>query len=237
MKEILPGFWQIDEIGDVVACYLLEWEEGVTLIDTGMPGNAQTILDAITARGYAVHNVQRIIVTHMDVDHVGSLLPLRKATLAPVASHTVEKELLEHPGRRQPTQFWLRPLFWGVSQLPQYKLTPVSPDELWVDGQATPEGFTVIHTPGHTAGHISLLHREKRLLIAGDALNNRKGKLGLPPPLFTPDMKNAQRSVWKLAKKYGDDFDVIVFGHGPPVLQNGGKRIKAMASQIFSTEV
>ena len=105
---------------------------------------------------------------------------------------------------------------------PQFNALPVTPDELYVDGQHTPEGFTVIHTPGHTPGHISLLHRDKRVLIVGDALNNRGGKLQLPPPLFTPDMKNAERSVWKLAKKYGDEIDVVVFGHGDPIPANGG---------------
>ena len=144
---------------------------------------------------------------------------------------------MENPGQRQPIASLLRPVFWGVSQLPQFKVAPVSPDELWVDGNVTPEGFTVIHTPGHTPGHISLLHKEKRLLITGDALFNRQSKLSLPPEMFTPDMQNAQRSVWKLAKKYGDDYDVIVFGHGPPIMQNAGKRVQAMASQIFSTEI
>jgi glyoxylase-like metal-dependent hydrolase (beta-lactamase superfamily II) len=114
---------------------------------------------------------------------------------------------------------------------------PVVPDELYVDGQSLPEGFIVVHTPGHTPGHISLLHRQRRLLIAGDALNNRGGKLGLPPAIFTPDMENARRSIWKLAKKYGDDIDTIVFGHGPPIMQNGGQRLKSMMSQMYSTEV
>jgi glyoxylase-like metal-dependent hydrolase (beta-lactamase superfamily II) len=120
---------------------------------------------------------------------------------------------------------------------PNFNPLPVPVDELYVDGQVLPEGFIVVHTPGHTPGHISLLHRERRLLIAGDALNNRNDKLGLPPPVFTPDMENARRSIWKVAKKYGDDIDTIVFGHGSPILQNGGHRLKAMMSQIYSTEV
>ena len=94
-----------------------------------------------------------------------------------------------------------------------------------------------MHTPGHTAGHIALLHRERRILIAGDCLNNRGGKLRVPRHLFTPDLKNARRSVWKLAKKHGDEIETIVFGHGEPILNNGGARIKALASQLFSTEV
>ena len=120
---------------------------------------------------------------------------------------------------------------------PSMRYSPVTPDELMLDGQMTPEGFTVIHTPGHTPGHISLLHKERRLLIAGDALSNRKNQLAPPPSMLTPDPDNTARSIWKLAKKYGDDYETIVFGHGPPILQNGGKRVRGLTSQIFSEEI
>jgi glyoxylase-like metal-dependent hydrolase (beta-lactamase superfamily II) len=237
MKQLVPGLWEIDEIGDFVHCYVWEWEQGLTLIDTGQPTDIHRILDAIAAKGWALHHLRRIIITHGDADHMGSVAKLKRATGALVGCHTVEKVLLEHPSRRVPAALWLRPLFAVLRPLPQFNVLAVRPDELYVDGQTTPEGFIVVHTPGHTPGHISLLHRTKRILIAGDALNNRGGKLQLPPPLFTPDMVNAERSVWKLAKKYGDDFDSAVFGHGPPILQNAGHRVKALVSQIFSTEV
>ncbi len=236
MKQIVPGLWEIDEIGDFVHCYVWEWQQGLTLIDSGQPTDIYRLLDAITAKGWALHNVRRIIITHGDSDHMGSTAKLKRATGALVGCHTVEKVLLEHPSKRVPAALWLRPLFAALRPLPQFNVLAVRPDELYVDGQTTPEGFIVVHTPGHTPGHIALLHREKRVLIAGDALNNRGGRLQLPPPLFTPDMTNAQRSVWKLAKKYGDDFDTAVFGHGPPILQNAGHRVKALVSQIFSTE-
>ncbi|HQY93514.1 MBL fold metallo-hydrolase [Caldilinea sp.] len=237
MKQILPGLWEIDEIGDIVHCYLWEWSGGLTLIDVGMPTHVHTLLDALTAKGYALHNVRRVIITHGDADHMGGVAKLKKATGAVVGCHSVEKVLLEHPSKRVPASLLLRPVFALLRLAPQFNVLPVTPDELYVDGQQTPEGFTVIHTPGHTPGHISLLHREKRFLIVGDALNNRGGKLQLPPPLFTPDMHNAQRSVWKLAKKYGEDFDVMVFGHGPPILQNGGRKVQSLVTQIFSSEV
>lgn len=237
MKQITPGLWEIDEIGDFVHCYLWEWQQGLTLIDTGTPGAVHAILDAITAKGWALHNVRRIIITHGDADHMGSAAKLKKATGALVGCHTVEKTLLERPSRRKPASWWLRPIFASMQLLPQFNPLPVAPDELYVDGQVLPEGFIVVHTPGHSAGHISLLHREKRVLIVGDALSNRGGNLTLPPPYFTPDMKNAERSAWKLAKKYGDDFDAAVFGHGPPIPQNASHRFKALVSQVFSTEV
>ncbi len=237
MKQVIPGLWEIDEIGNDVHVYLWEWREGYTLIDTGYPKDAPRILDALVARHIPAHAVRRIIVTHADLDHSGGLAQLKRATQARVVCHTVEKAFLEHPLRRQPAAWLLRAPYLLTTMLPGYTLRPVTPDELVVDGQELPEGFTVVHTPGHTPGHISLLHRGKRFLIAGDALSNRNGKLRTPTRLYTPDTLNAQRSVWKLAKKYGDDFETVVFGHGPAILNNGGKRVKSLASQIFATDV
>jgi glyoxylase-like metal-dependent hydrolase (beta-lactamase superfamily II) len=236
MKQIVPNLHVFDETGEMVHCYLWEWPGGLTLIDTGMPGSGETIAKVLVANGHPLHQVKRIIITHADIDHMGAAAALKRATGAVVACHGVEKQLLEHPGRRGPAKLWLRPLFALARLVPSFRVQAVAPDELLVDGTELPEGFTVVHTPGHTPGHISLLHRGRRLLIAGDALNNRSGKLRPPPSYFTPDMKNAQRSVWKLAKKYGDEIDVAVFGHGEPVLNNAGARIKALASTIFSAE-
>jgi glyoxylase-like metal-dependent hydrolase (beta-lactamase superfamily II) len=153
-----------------------------------------------------------------------------------VVCHAVEKDYLLHPQRREVSAWYMRLPLLAVSLLPGYQLRPVMPDVLVVDGQELPEGFTVIHTPGHSPGHISLLHKGKRLLIAGDALSNRGNKLRPPVTKFTADFPNAQRSIWKLAKRYGDDFETVVFGHGPPLLANGGKRVKGLASEMFSGE-
>jgi glyoxylase-like metal-dependent hydrolase (beta-lactamase superfamily II) len=237
MKQILPNLWELDEIGNTVHCYLWEWSKGVTLIDTGMPQNAQTILEAIVKRGYALHQVKRILITHVDLDHSGNAAQIKQATGAKVACHSVESETLAKPSRRQPAALYLRPIFWCLAWLPAFTHRPLRSDELLVDGQQLPEGFTVIHTPGHSPGHIALLHKERRFLIAGDALVNTGNHLRANTSPFTPDKRNAQRSIWKLAKKYGDDFDAIVFGHGDPILQGGGHKVKALASQLFSSEV
>ena len=94
----------------------------------------------------------------------------------------------------------------------------------------------MIHTPGHTPGHVSLLHPEKRFLIAGDALNTRTGPLAGPPPIFTPDIDSAHRSIWKLWKKYGDSYDTIVFGHGDPIRTDASAAVKALVDQLYDTE-
>jgi glyoxylase-like metal-dependent hydrolase (beta-lactamase superfamily II) len=245
MKEIVPGLWDvsISEFGPTdpaVHVYLWHWAEGVTVIDTGMPGNADGILAAVAALGLQPSDVKRIIVTHGDVGHTGSLKALKRATRAPVICHTVEKEFLEHPERRRPAKtpagILMRPFFALAMLLPQFRVEPVSPDRTHVDGDKLPEGFTIIHTPGHTPGHISLLHPERRILIAGDVIHNRGGKMGAPPTLFTPDVENNHRSIWKLAKKYGESIDTIVCGHGLPIPSGGKARLQALVETLFEAE-
>jgi glyoxylase-like metal-dependent hydrolase (beta-lactamase superfamily II) len=237
MKQVTPRLWDIDEIGHGVHAYLWEWEQGYTLIDTGFAKDARTIIDALVRHKMALHAVRRIIVTHADPDHSGGLARLKRATQARIVCHAVEKQYLEHPLRRQISAWYMRLPLLAASVVPSYHSHAVVPDVLVVDGQELPEGFVVVHTPGHSPGHISLLHRDRRLLIAGDALSHRGSKLRVNTSKFTSDLPNAQRSIWKLAKRYGDDFETVVFGHGPPLFTNGGKRVKGLASALFSSEV
>ena len=143
MKAIIPGLWEVDEIGDAVHCYVWEWQGGLTLIDTGMPNHVHTVIDAITGHGWALHNVRRIIITHGDTDHMGGAAKLKKATGAFVGCHSVDKILLENPSQRKPAALWLRPLFAAMRLSPNFNPLPVPVDELYVDGQVLPEGFIV----------------------------------------------------------------------------------------------
>lgn len=239
MKEVIPDLFDIDELGPAVHAYLWRWEGGLTLIDTGLPGakNRETILRGIHQLGFRPADLRRILLTHMDVDHAGNLKALKRASGAELACHAVEKQFLEHPNRRRPAPTLLgllmHPLYRLVGALPYFRVQPIAPDRLLVDGDRLPEGFTVVHTPGHTPGHISLFHPQHRLLISGDALNHWGSRISPPPAIFTPDMNTAHRSIWKLAQKYSSNIDTIVFGHGPPIVGNGGAEIQALVDRIF----
>jgi glyoxylase-like metal-dependent hydrolase (beta-lactamase superfamily II) len=82
-------------------------------------------------------------------------------------------------------------------------------------------GLEVIHTPGHTPGHISLYSKSRRLLFAGDAVLN---VLGLRPPYYgtTWDMVVAKRSIGSLAQL---DFDIALPGHGSPIINRANEKI------------
>jgi glyoxylase-like metal-dependent hydrolase (beta-lactamase superfamily II) len=96
------------------------------------------------------------------------------------------------------------------------------------DGEEVPfcGGITVVFTPGHTYGHISLYHRPSRVLIAGDALVILEGKLCGPRPQNAADIGQAVKSLEKFA---GFDIATVVCYHGGVCSENVSARIAELA--------
>lgn len=87
----------------------------------------------------------------------------------------------------------------------------------------------IIETPGHTPGHISVLEPTGGVLVAGDALNGADGGVVGANPDFSEDMSLANASVEKLT---GFDYEVILFGHGEPVLEGGSSAVSDLAATL-----
>jgi glyoxylase-like metal-dependent hydrolase (beta-lactamase superfamily II) len=209
IEEILPGVYGV-AVGSIVNAFVLA-EDLTTLIDTGTPKGA----DAVAA---ALHELRRdrvdgVALTHHHPDHRGGLAAV--AGGAPVYVHRLDADVVD--GRRpQPgpsvkgAQKVLITLAGPVVKAVTGKPQPVAVAKELEDGDDLPGGLRAIHTPGHTAGHVSFLHAGKRLLFVGDAAQNRSS-LALPVPFFTEDMEQAKRTLSKIAAL---DFDTAVFGHG-----------------------
>ena len=86
------------------------------------------------------------------------------------------------------------------------------------DGDNLPlmDNVQVIHTPGHTPGSMSLFVRDKGVLIVGDALEYRRGKLKPPAKMFT---ENRQQAIESLRRFLELDFETICFSHFPALLK------------------
>src|SRR5262249_52180049 len=82
---VVPGLWEVS-LGFVNA-FLLETDSGLALIDTGVAGSAQKILDAVRATGRAPADIRHILVTHCHYDHAGSLAELKRLTGASATMH------------------------------------------------------------------------------------------------------------------------------------------------------
>jgi len=146
-------------------CFLLRDDDGFTLIDTNMGGQAQSIMQAANKLGLPI---VRIVLTHAHVDHVGSLDDLHEALPdVPVAISERDARFLTGDKSLDPSEPQV-PLRGG------YPICKTEPTTLLHEGDRI-GSLEVIATPGHTPGHISFLDTRDRSIIAGDAYQTQGG--------------------------------------------------------------
>ncbi len=208
-RVVLPGVSQMLFPKAVVNAFLVN-ADVLTLIDTGTPGAVSTVVDAIGAVGRAPHDVKRILITHRHADHAGNAAELARVTGAEVHVAPVEAPFVTE-GREQDLPRAATPL--GNAMVPYVKLAlpwrldPVAATPTLVEG-ASVGPFRVVETPGHTAGHVSLLWEDRGVLFTADAAANLT-RVGPHPAADDPG--RARDSFRRLA---GLDFDSACFGHG-----------------------
>ena len=227
-RSVAPDLLRIEQRG--VNVYLWTGAGGPTLIDSGLPGSAGELVDELKTQGVTPAGLQRIIITHADLDHIGGLKVIKAQSPAPVSCHAAEAPYLRGEKMKAANPSLLGYLSHPLMVFFQrrYDLGVSDIAELVVEGHVYPEGFTAIHTPGHSPGHMALLHKERGILIAGDALSNRNGKLSLPLAMATPSLGMAIESIHKLSKL---SYETACFGHGPPIVGGASEAIAAFAKR------
>ncbi len=237
MVELVPGLWHFDELRPAVNAYLWRGATGSTLIDTGCPGDGTRLLRAMETTGLHPGDIRRIVLTHGDYDHVGGLGELYHVLRVPVYCHVEERELLRRPANRVFQHNWMRhvvdPLLHGLIQAGNTPLIGVEPTHLVTDGDTVGGELEVIHTPGHTPGHIALWHRECSVLFSGDACLVRLGRLWEPAGIFTPDLPGARLSILKLAARVGAELATLASGHSVPVRSGAGIFLRTYAQELY----
>ncbi|MGW8265495.1 MAG: MBL fold metallo-hydrolase [Longimicrobiales bacterium] len=226
VHRLLPGLHEIRLPG--VNAFLLESEsEGLTLVDTGLPGSAGRIIDVVHSLGAEASDLRQILVTHCHADHTGNLAELKRLTSARVFMHRRDAALVAK-GRAT------RPLFpspgilnsllfrWTVGPKPA-NVAPVDADVLVEHRDEIPVwgGISVLHTPGHTEGHLAFLARTRGVLFVGDAAAN-VFDLRL---MFA--YEHFQQGIMSLRHLCRYRFEVACFGHGPSIPQGASRRFRA----------
>jgi len=208
---------------------LLWDEENVVLIDTGMPGQFAALREAVEKEGVVFDRLNRIILTHQDIDHIGGLTAILRASdhKIDVLAHKDDQPYIE--GKKPLIKMTPERMAQLLQAVPESdrKMTH-KVDQTLVDGDVLPfaGGIMVIATPGHTPGHISLYHQPSKTLIAGDAMIVADGQLSGPNPAVTPDMDTALASLRKLAAY---DIETVVCYHGGIYRGDVNARIQALA--------
>ncbi len=132
--EIMPKVHLVPNI--IANPYIIIDPDGLTLIDTGLPGSDKKILRYISERGFSAKDLVRIIITHSDVDHVGGLGALKRASGARVYASAIEAAAIARgqPSRRiRPARFGRRLFMAVVGRF--FKAKPVQVDEILKEGQ------------------------------------------------------------------------------------------------------
>jgi glyoxylase-like metal-dependent hydrolase (beta-lactamase superfamily II) len=220
---ILPGVYQIS-LG-VVNAYLVE-DDGLTLIDTGSPGQAGEIIAAMAAIGRRVGDLDRIVVTHCHADHSGGAAELRRASGAAVYMHPIDAAMVREGKALRPlapAPGLLRGLLYRmlVRSIPETVEACEVEKELG-EGRLSFAGIEAVRVPGHCEGQIALLWpKHGGVLLAADAAMNMPF-LGLS--IAYEDLGKGIDSLRRLARL---EFHAVVFGHGAPILNGAAKRFRA----------
>ena len=205
-----------------VNMYLIVDPDGLTVIDTGMPGSEKRILKYISDLGHSPADLRRIIITHSDADHMGGLAALKAATGARVYANKIEAEAIA--AGRASREIKRRGLVGVVLGLVSglIKTAPATVDEFLTGGQVLPVlgGLRVVETSGHTPGHISLFAPSVGVLFSGDSIVTGNGKLMPSRPGTTWDMDKALEAV-RVQAALG--AQIVCSGHGPVVKDAAGK--------------
>jgi glyoxylase-like metal-dependent hydrolase (beta-lactamase superfamily II) len=210
--------------GVMANTYILVDEDGLTVIDAGMPGSEKKILAYLVKLGKNASDVKRIVLTHSDIDHVGGLAALAGESGARTYASQIEAEAIAtgKPSRQiQASGFSIRRFLFALLS-PLFKAKPFQVDEMLTEGQTLPVlgGLRVVETPGHTPGHISLYAEKATVLFCGDSMVSDEDGLHGSRPEATWDADQARKSV---RKQTDLGASIVCTGHGPVIRDPGGK--------------
>ena len=193
-----------------VKAFLIKGEKYI-LIDTGVPKSFEKIKRYMTDNGINPKDISLVIITHNHLDHTGSISKVKELTGAPVLIHKSEDVYLSK-GVTTPVQIrsLLPKLLMKIMKKPE--IEPFRADII-INGydiiDLKPYGAVgkIIHTPGHTAGSISVL-LDSGHAVVGDLFSAKKTKQGTKAnyPFIYSDLDAIKVSMKKLINQGGKQF-------------------------------
>ncbi|GAA1131653.1 MBL fold metallo-hydrolase [Citricoccus alkalitolerans] len=222
-----------------VNCYLIEDEEGLTVVDAGLPSMWSMVLEALEARGRGPGDVKALVLTHGHFDHVGFAARAQQEWGIPILVHSQDVRLAAHPYRYTPQRNrFLYPLthprslpFLGrMAAAGALKVKGVNDVKSLLTRTPVPiPGQPIaVHTPGHTDGHCVLHLPDRDTVISGDALvtlDPYTGRTG-PQIVATAATKDADQAMASLDAIAATGVTTVLPGHGEPWTQGAEAAVR-----------
>jgi glyoxylase-like metal-dependent hydrolase (beta-lactamase superfamily II) len=225
--EVAPGVHRIEDA--YTNWYLVEGDDGLTVVDCGVPTSWASFLDAVKTIGRTTDDVRAVVLTHAHFDHVGFAERARTELGVPVHVHENDVPLTRHPWRydhERPRALYLttqvRAMPIVASLVRNRAFWPAAIKEVVRFDDAThtlpvPGNPILLRTPGHTLGHTSLHLRDRDAVIVGDAfvmLDPYTGKQG-PRVVARAATADSERNLRTLDALAATGATTGLTGHGP----------------------
>jgi glyoxylase-like metal-dependent hydrolase (beta-lactamase superfamily II) len=232
--ELAPGVFRIPTAGkNLINSFALVQDDGsVTLVDTGLKKAPARIVAGLAAIGKHPRDVTRIMLTHVHPDHAGGAAELSRQTGAPVLVHG-DDHGWARTGRISGANDRSTLLGRLFARTGDAKIEAFEPGPALVDGEVLPVsgGLRVVHTPGHSPGHVSLLVERTGTLVTGDALFNfpwmRRAKVS--PAFLCSDFAMTKQTAHRLGEL---EYDVAAFTHGPEITDRARETVRGILAGL-----
>lgn len=236
-EQLADGLWRI-EAGVFLNVFLVaangrDDAEGLTLVDTGTRRSGPRLVRSVRLLGFQPTAIRHVVLTHWHADHMGSAARFATSSAQPTVSvgrgeAPVVRGEVAHPHAIAAPGDVTR-LGRMISRLAKPG-PPVAGVDPLDDGArlAYADDALVVASPGHTAGHISLLFERTGVLLAGDAVMNL-GRLTQGVGPFRSARSAEPGTLRRLAAL---QFDVLAVGHGPPVVTGARNRLQQLAQRV-----
>ena len=222
LTQVTDGIYRLGT--EWVGWYLIV-DDAVTVVDCGFPGYHDQLPNKLAELGRSLDSVTAVVLTHYHSDHVGSAERIRAETDATVYVPAGDAEGLR--SGKVPLPGGLAASLWRPRMVRYMAhatrnggatVNPVAEFRTYEDGEvlAGASGLRVVHTPGHTAGHCSLLAERAGVLFAGDALATVSFITGEKGPQLVPFNEDASRARESLSRLEPLEASKVVVGHGSP---------------------
>ncbi|MGH9925188.1 MAG: MBL fold metallo-hydrolase [Nitrososphaeraceae archaeon] len=228
----IEGIIHPDPRGKVFPYLFVEDQDNLTLIDPSFLSQLPILENYLLDVGYDIKDIKRIILTHVHVDHSQAANEIKKRSGAKIYSHWIESRFLIHnppyqgPPTTQETVDKLEKLGASMKALIKkygsFEVEPINVDEQVSDGDMI-GSLKVIHTPGHTPGHISLYYEKDKLLLGADSIYKHvfgADGMYISAPQVSIDPVTAIVSAQRLSKV---DFDKLLMAHQDSPLLEGAR--------------
>lgn len=219
--KLAPALHRIGN--DIVAVYLVDTPEGITIIDAGFAGQWNDLLAELATMDRTLDDVRGVVLTHGDSDHIGFAERLRSEHGVQV--HVHEADAARARGEESTNPAWGRVkvgatarFLWYAMRKYGLKTTPISEVVTVRDGDVLdlPGSPRVIGLPGHSPGSVALHVPVADAVFVGDALTTRHVLTGIDGPQPAPFTDDPDAALASLARLDGLGATWVLPGHGTP---------------------